>query len=60
MSNLIAEILLRLIKPLIALVLAVAIYFVAVALGESGSVTLFLISFLCSSAFILLVQEGPI
>jgi hypothetical protein len=59
-SNLVAEILLRLIKPLIAVVLGAIVYFVATALGEPGSIALALISFLCASAFILLVQEGPI
>ena len=60
MSNLVAEILLRLIKPVIALVLGAIVYFAAVALGEPGSVMLALVSFLCAAAFILLVQEGPI
>jgi hypothetical protein len=60
LSNLIAEILLRLIKPLVAIVLGAIVYFVATALGEPASVALALISFLCASAFILLVQEGPI
>jgi cation transporter-like permease len=59
-SNLVAEILLRLIKPIIAIVLGVIVYFVATALGEPGSVSLALLSFLAGSAFILLVQEGPI
>jgi hypothetical protein len=59
-SNLVAEILLRLIKPLIAVVLGAVVYFVATALGEPGSIALALISFLCAAAFILLVQEGPI
>ena len=60
MSNLVAEILLRLIKPLIAVVLGAIVYFVATALGEAGSIGLALVSFLCGAAFILLVQEGPI
>ena len=60
MSNLVAEILLRLIKPLIAIVLGALVYFVAVLLGEPGSISLALVSFLCGAAFILLVQEGPI
>jgi hypothetical protein len=59
-SNLVAEILLRLIKPVIALILGSGVYAVVTAMGEPGSVMLFLISFLCASAFILLVQEGPI
>jgi len=59
-SNLVAEVLLRLIKPLMAIVLGAIVYVVAVALGEPGSISLALLSFLCGTAFILLVQEGPI
>jgi len=59
-SNLVAEILLRLIKPLIAVILGAIVYFVATLVGEPGSVALALLSFLCGAAFILLVQEGPI
>ena len=59
-SNLVAEILLRLIKPILAVVLGLIVYLVATALGEPGSVALALLSFLCGAAFILLVQEGPI
>ena len=60
MSNLIIEILLRLIKPLIAVILGAVVYFVAVALGEPASIALALLAFLCGAAFILLAQEGPI
>ncbi len=60
LSNLVAEILLRLIKPVLAIVLGAIVYFAATALGEPGSIALALISFLCGTAFILLVQEGPI
>ena len=60
MSNLVIEILLRLVKPLIAVVLGALVYFVATALGEPGSITLALLSFVCGAAFILLVQEGPL
>ena len=60
MSNLINELLLRLIKPLIAVLLGLGVYAVAVALGEPASVSLALLSFLCGAAFILLAQEGPI
>jgi hypothetical protein len=59
-SNLVYEILLRLLKPLLAVILGAIIYLVATALGESGSIALALLSFLCAAAFILLVQEGPI
>ena len=60
MSNLVIELLLRLVKPLIAVVLGALVYFVATALGEPGSITLALLSFVCGAAFILLVQEGPL
>jgi hypothetical protein len=59
-SNLIAEILLRLMKPLLAIVLGALVYFVVTALGEPGSIALALLSFLVGTGFILLVQEGPI
>jgi lipopolysaccharide export LptBFGC system permease protein LptF len=59
-SNLVIELLLRLVKPLIAVVLGALVYFVATALGEPGSITLALLSFVCGAAFILLVQEGPL
>ena len=60
MSNLVAEILLRLIKPTIAALLGIVIYAIAVAFGEPGSFALFLVCWLSAAAFILLVQEGPI
>ncbi len=60
MSNLVAEILLRLVKPAIALVLGLVVYLIAIALGEPGSVALALLSWLSAAAFILLVQEGPL
>ncbi len=59
-SNLVAEILLRLVKPTIAFLLGLVIYVIAVLLGEPGSFALFLLSWLGAAAFILLVQEGPI
>jgi hypothetical protein len=60
LSNLVFEILLRLIKPLGAVVLGAVVYLVASALGEPGSVSLALLSFLCGAGFILLIQEGPL
>ena len=60
MSNLVAEILLRLVKPTIAALLGVVIFAIAVAFGEAGTFGLFLISWLSAAAFILLVQEGPL
>lgn len=61
MSNLVIEMLLRLIKPLLAVLLGGLVYWIATGLlGASGSVELALLSILCGAAFILLAQEGPI
>lgn len=61
MSYLINEALLRLIKPAIALVLAVLLYwFVTGPLGEPGSAILFLACWISSAAFILLLETGII
>jgi len=60
-SNLIYELLLRLVKPLIALILGAVIWFVATGpAGASGSVELALLCWLSATAFILLVQESII
>jgi hypothetical protein len=59
-SNLVIEILLRLIKPAAAALIGLVIYLVATWLGEPGSVALALLAWLSAAAFILLVQEGPI
>jgi hypothetical protein len=59
-SNLVAEILLRLVKPAAAVLLGALIYFVATALGEPGSISLALLSWLSAAAFILLIQESPL
>lgn len=60
MSNLVFEILIRLIKPVVAVILGAIVYFAAVALGEPGSLSLAVLSFLCGAALILLVQESPL
>ena len=61
MSNLIAELLLRLSKALLAAVLGALVFLVAVAgFGASASVELALLCWLAASAFILLVEESPI
>ena len=61
MSNLVAEILLRLAKAGAAALLAAVVYLVATGiLGEPGSVTLALLSWLAGAAFILVVQESPL
>jgi hypothetical protein len=60
MSNLVIEILLRLVKPLAAVVLGALVFSVAVVLGEPASVGLALLAWLSAAAFILLVQESPL
>ena len=60
-SNLVAEVLLRLLKAAAAVVLGALLYWVLTGLvGATGSVELGLLSFLAGAAFILLVQESPI
>ena len=59
MSNLVNEILLRLAKAGIALILGVVLYLVAVGpAGAVGSVELALLCWLSAAAFILLVESG--
>ena len=59
MSNLINELLLRLVKPLLALIIGAVIYLVAIGpAGAAGSVELALLCWLSATAFILLVQES--
>ena len=59
MSNLVNEILLRLAKAGIALVLGLIVYVVAVGpLGATGSVELALLCWLSAAAFVLLVETG--
>ena len=61
MSNLLAEIGLRLLKALAALGLGVVVYGLAVGpLGATPSVELALLSWLSGAAFILLVESSPI
>ena len=61
MSNLVIEMLLRLIKPVLAVLVGGLIYWIATGLGGApGSVELALLSILCGAAFVLLAQEGPI
>jgi hypothetical protein len=59
-SNLVAEILLRLLKPLGAVVLGALVYIVALGAGEPASISLALLSWLCGAGFILLIQESPL
>ena len=61
MSNLVAEIGLRLAKAAVALVLGLVLYWVlTVPLGNPGSIELALLSWLSGAAFILLVETSPI
>lgn len=61
MSNLVAEIGLRLLKALGALVLGSILYVVLTGpLGNGGSVELALLCWLSGAAFILLVETSPI
>ena len=61
MSNLVFEILLRLAKAAIALVLGLILYGILIGpLGNSGSVELALLCWLSGAAFILLVETSPI
>jgi hypothetical protein len=58
-SNLINEILLRLAKAGIALVLGVVLYLIVIGpLGAVGSVELALLCWLSAAAFVLLVETG--
>ncbi len=61
MSSLVNELLLRLAKAAAALVLGALLYWGVTALaGATPSVELGLLCWLSASAFILLVEEGPI
>ena len=61
MSNLVAEILRRLAKAVAAALLGLVVYLVATGLlGEPGSVSLALLSWLAGAAFVLVVQESPL
>ena len=60
MSNLINEILLRLAKAGIALVLGAVAYLIAVGpFGAVGSIELALLCWLSAAAFVLLVESSP-
>jgi hypothetical protein len=58
-SNLVNELLLRMVKPLIALLLGAVVYWVATGpLGATASVSLALLSWLSAAAFVLLAETG--
>jgi hypothetical protein len=60
MSSLVAELLLRLVKPGVALLLGAVVFVAALALGEPASVGLALLCWLAAAAFVLLIQESPL
>ena len=61
MSNLVTEILLRLAKAGIALVLGIVLYVILVGpFGATASVELALLCWLSAAAFVLLVETGVI
>jgi high-affinity Fe2+/Pb2+ permease len=61
MSYLVNEILLRLAKAVVALLLGLALYVLLTSVGgATSSIELGLLCFLAAAALILLVQESPI
>lgn len=61
MGELVNEILLRLSKALVAALVGLVVWLIAVGLlGAHGSVELALLCWISGAAFILLVQESPI
>jgi hypothetical protein len=60
MMNLVNEILLRLAKAGIGVLLGALVFAIAVWLGETPSVTLALLCWISAAAFILIVQESPL
>jgi hypothetical protein len=60
LSNLVIELLLRLVKPVLAILLGLVVFAAAAALGAEPTVVLAILSWLSAAAFILLVQEGPL
>ncbi|CAN5558813.1 hypothetical protein BH23CHL6_BH23CHL6_09220 [soil metagenome] len=61
MSDLVAEVMLRLAKAGLAALIGVGIFLVAVGLlGEPASASLALLSWLSGAAFILLIETSPL
>ena len=61
MSNLLAEIGLRLAKALAALIVGLLLYLVLIGpLGQPGSLELALLSWVSGAAFVLLVESSPL
>jgi hypothetical protein len=60
LSDVVAEILLRLVKPAIAALIGLAVYLAAVTYGVPPSVHLALMCWVSGAVFVLLVQESPL
>jgi hypothetical protein len=60
MSNLVIEIGLRLLKPLVATLLGAILFGMLLALGESPSLGLAVSCWVAGGIFVLLVQESPL
>lgn len=60
MSNLVAEILLRLAKAAAAGFVGLLVLLLALALGEPASVSLALLSWIAGAAFVLLIETSPL
>jgi hypothetical protein len=59
-SDLVNELALRLVKPVIATVLGAIVYWVATGpLGAPASVSLALLAWVSAAVFVLLVESGP-
>ncbi|HEV8696521.1 MAG TPA: hypothetical protein VGQ89_02425 [Candidatus Limnocylindrales bacterium] len=61
MSNLLAEIALRLAKAVAAAIVGLVLYLLLIGpFGQTGSVELALLSWLSGAAFVLLVESSPL
>ncbi|HVM29810.1 MAG TPA: hypothetical protein VM305_03460 [Candidatus Limnocylindrales bacterium] len=60
MSDLVIELMLRLVKPVVATLLGAVVFIAALALGEQASVALALLAWLVGAGVVLLVESGPI
>jgi len=59
-TNLVIEVLLRLVKPAAATTIGLTIFATAVAFGQQPSWSLGLLCWLTGAGFILLIQESPL
>ena len=60
MSELVGELLLRLVKPAAAALVGLIVFVIALAVGEPASVALALLAWLAGAALVLLVESSPI